>query len=305
MNETAKEIGILLKERGLWLATAESATGGLIASLITDVPGSSEYFQGGIVSYSNEAKMKLLGVKRETLDKYGAVSAQVAEEMALGGCKALGAGICISDSGIAGPTGASLNKPLGLFYLGISYKERSLNRKHIFSGNREQNKAEAAQTALTWLRDYLVDINRPKGEAIIYKIQPVVTCFLESNNRILVVRRSAQVGTYQGLWGGISGYIDSATPDRQAANEIREEAGLAIKDIQLLVRGQPLEVLDKKLKTKWVVYPYLFRVANTENLKFDWEQQETRWITPAEMDGLETVPNLKETLDYLLKARKQ
>ena len=79
---------------------------------------------------------------------------------------------------------------------------------------------------------------------------------------------------------------------------------MAIKDIQLIVRGQPIDVLDKKLKTKWVVYPYLFKVINTDNIKFDWEQQETKWITPAEMDTLETVPYLKETLNELLKARK-
>lgn len=304
MNEIAKEIGELLKERGLWLGVVESATGGLISSLITDVPGSSDYYQGGIVSYSNQAKMKLLGVKRETLDKFGAVSAQVAEEMAQGGCKALGAHICLSDTGIAGPTGATLNKPLGLFYLGLSYKEKNMNRKHVFNGLREENKAEAAITALTWLKEYLVSLDRQKGEAVIYKIQPVVSCFMESNDRILVLRRSALVGTYQGLWGAVSGYVDSATPDRQAAREIREETGLAIKDIQLIVRGEPLEILDKKLKTKWVVYPYLFKVINKDKIKFDWEQIETKWIMPSEMDSLETVPNLKETLDSLLKVRK-
>ncbi len=304
MNKLEQEIGVLLKERGLWLCTVESATGGLISSLITDVPGSSEYFQGGIVAYSNEAKIKLLGVKRETLDKYGAVSSQVAEEMARGGCKALNADICLADTGIAGPTGATVNKPLGLFYFGLSYKSQNMNRKHIFSGHRQENKTAAAVTALTWLKEYLTGLDRQKGEAVVYKVQPVVTCFLESNDRILVLRRSTQVGTYQGLWGGVSGYIDSATPDRQAAREIREETGLAIKDIRLIVRGQPIEVLDKKLKTKWEVYPYLFKVINKDSIKFDWEQQETKWITPAEIDSLETVPKLKETLESLLEARK-
>jgi nicotinamide-nucleotide amidase len=304
MHEIAKEIGELLKERGIWLGTAESATGGLISSLITDVPGSSDYYQGSIIAYSNEAKMKLLGVQRETLAKYGAVSAQVAEEMALGGCKALGVDICLSDTGIAGPTGATVNKPLGLFYLGLSYKNKNMNRKHLFSGHREQNKAEAAGTALTWLKEYLVGLDRQKGEAIVYKIQPLVTCFLESNDRILVMRRIPQAGASPELWGALSGFIDSATPDRQAAREVREETGLAIKDIQLIVRGQPLQFLDKKLKTRWEVYPYLFKVINKDNIKFDWEQQETKWIAPSELEGLETVPNLKETLNSLLKARK-
>ncbi len=179
-----------------------------------------------------------------------------------------------------------------------------MNRKHIFSGHRQENKTAAAVTALTWLKEYLTGLDRQKGEAVVYKVQPVVTCFLESNDRILVLRRSTQVGTYQGLWGGVSGYIDSATPDRQAAREIREETGLAIKDIRLIVRGQPIEVLDKKLKTKWEVYPYLFKVINKDSIKFDWEQQETKWITPAEIDSLETVPKLKETLEALLEARK-
>jgi nicotinamide-nucleotide amidase len=303
MQEIAKEIGVLLQEHGLWLASAESATGGLISSLLTDVPGSSEYFQGGIVSYSNQTKIKLLGVKRETLDTHGAVSAQVAEEMALGGCQVLGADICIADTGIAGPTGATVNKPLGLFYLGLAYHGKSMNRKHIFSGNREQNRSAAALTALSWLKEYLSGLDQPRGKPIAFKIQPVVTCFLQSNGRILVLRRSAKVATYQGLWGAVSGYIDNTTPDRQAAREIREETGLLIKDIQLVTRGQPLEVLDKKLKTKWVVHPYLFNVLNTDGLKFDWEQQETRWVLPAEMAGLETVPKLKEALDSVLKPK--
>ena len=71
------------------------------------------------------------------------------------------------------------------------------------------------------------------------------------------------------------------------------------------MRGQPVEVMDRKLKTRWEVYPYLFKVLNKDNIKFDWEQTETKWITPSEMDSLETVPRLKETLDFVLKARKQ
>ncbi|HSW56904.1 MAG TPA: nicotinamide-nucleotide amidohydrolase family protein [Dehalococcoidales bacterium] len=301
MNELAHTIGNLLKERGMWLGTVESATGGLISSMITDVPGSSDYYQGGIIAYSNESKMKLLGVKRETLDKYGSVSAQVAEEMAAGGCKALGANICISDTGIAGPTGATVNKPLGLFYFGLSHQGNNLNRRHVFKGRREENKAEAAGTALTWLKEYLSGLVIPKEETLVLKVQPVVTCFLESNGRILMVRRSAKVNTYQGLWGAISGYIDSTTPDRQAAREIREEAGLSIRDIRLVKRGEPLAVVDKRIKTRWEVYPYLFKVINPEKLKFDWEQQETRWIKPAEISSLETVPKLKEALDSVLK----
>jgi PncC family amidohydrolase len=301
MQAIAKEIGELLKERGLWLGVVESATGGLLSSLITDVPGSSDYYQGSVTSYSNEAKMNLLGVKRETLEQYGAVSAQVAEEMALGGCRALNVDICLSDTGIAGPTGATTDKPLGLFYLGLAHKDQSFNRKHVFSGNREQNRTAAALVALNWLKEYLQNIQRKKGAPIVLKVQPVVSCFLENNRRILVVRRSAQVRTYEGLWGAISGYIDS-TPDRQALTEIKEEAGLSSRDIKLISRGQPIFVTDKKLKTRWEVHPYLFKVINPDKLKFDWEQQETRWITPDELDSLQTVPRLKEAFESALQA---
>jgi nicotinamide-nucleotide amidase len=151
----AQEIGDLLRTHKLTLGTVESATGGLISHLITDVAGSSDYFQGSIVSYSNEIKIKLAGVRPETLKKYGAVSAQVAREMAEGGRKALGTDICIADTGIAGPTGATARKPVGLFYIGLSHSSGTFSRKHIFQGNRQQNKEQAAHTALSWVKEYL------------------------------------------------------------------------------------------------------------------------------------------------------
>jgi nicotinamide-nucleotide amidase len=158
MLELAREIGELLKAHKLTLGAVESATGGLISSFITDVSGSSDYYEGSITTYSNEIKMKLAGVKKQTLDKYGAVSSQVAQEMAEGGRKALGVDICVADTGIAGPTGATKNKPVGLFYLGLSHKDGTFSRKHIFSGTREQNKEQAAITALTWLKEYLTGL---------------------------------------------------------------------------------------------------------------------------------------------------
>jgi nicotinamide-nucleotide amidase len=158
MPSLEQEIGELLREKKLTLGAVESATGGLISHLITNIPGSSDYYLGSITSYSNEIKMKLAGVKSTTLEKYGAVSAQVAEEMAQGGRKALGVDVCIADTGIAGPGGETPDKPVGLFYLGISHKGGTFARKHIFTGSREENKQAAAVTALKWVKEYLLTV---------------------------------------------------------------------------------------------------------------------------------------------------
>jgi len=159
MTSLEQEVGSLLRRRGLTLGVVESATGGLISHLITNVPGSSDYYKGSITAYSNEAKTKIVGVREETINKYGAVSYQVAEEMAQGGRKILAADICLADTGIAGPSGATPEKPLGLFYIGLSHRGGTYSRKHNFRGNREQNKRSAAETALSWLKEYLVSPN--------------------------------------------------------------------------------------------------------------------------------------------------
>jgi nicotinamide-nucleotide amidase len=304
MTNLAEEIGELLKKHQLTLGVVESATGGLISHLITFIPGSSDYFKGSIVSYSNEIKIGLVGVKKETLDKYGAVSAQVGTEMAEGGRKVLGVDICIADTGIAGPTGATLGKPIGLFYLGISHKNGSFNRKFLFKGTREENKEEAAIAALTWLKEYLMNINPNKGTNSEVQLKPIVTCFIESENKILIVRRSGRVGTYQGQWAGISGYIENNKPEEQALLEIKQETGLDSKDVKLINSGQTLEVLDEKLKIKWVVHPFLFYVRNQDKLKLNAENVESRWVTPEELDNFNTVPKLKETLALVLNRKK-
>jgi PncC family amidohydrolase len=155
MNNPAAKIIDIMREKKLTLGTVESATGGLISHLITNIPGSSDVFQGSIISYSNEIKMKIVGVKAETLKKYGAVSARAAEDMADGGRKVLGVDICVADTGIAGPGGAVPGKPVGLFYLGLANKDGTFSRKHLFKGTRAENKQQAAQTALMWVKDYL------------------------------------------------------------------------------------------------------------------------------------------------------
>jgi len=153
-----EEIGDLLRQKGLTLGAVESATGGLISHRITNVPGSSDYYKGSAIAYSNEVKSGVAGVSEDTLIQYGAVSPQVAEEMAEGGKMLLGVDICIADTGIAGPGGATAGKEVGLFYLGLSHGEMTYSRKHQFRGNREQNKQSAAEEALSWLKEYLTEL---------------------------------------------------------------------------------------------------------------------------------------------------
>jgi len=150
-----EEIGRLLKKHRLTLAIAESATGGLLTHLITNVSGSSEYCEGGMVAYSNRMKEEELGVKEETLKKHGAVSSQVAEEMVSGIRRKRGVDVALSTTGIAGPTGATPGKPVGLFYIGLSSKRGTLSRKCQFQGTRLQNKQSAVEQALSMLKHHL------------------------------------------------------------------------------------------------------------------------------------------------------
>jgi len=158
MASLEEEIGDLLRQKGLTLGVVESATGGLISHRLTNIPGSSDYYKGSVTAYSNEAKVSVVGVKKETIDQYGSVSSQVAEEMAEGGRKVLEVDICLADTGIAGPSGATPGKPVGLFYLGLSHRGGTYSRKHNFQGDREQNKQSAAEAALSWLKEYLVSV---------------------------------------------------------------------------------------------------------------------------------------------------
>ncbi|MFC2013314.1 CinA family protein [Chloroflexota bacterium] len=158
MTSLEQEAGDLLRQKGLTLGIVESATGGLISHRITNISGSSDYYKGAVTAYSNEAKIKIVGVKEDTINQYGAVSSQVAEEMAQKGRQILVADICLSDTGIAGPTGATPEKPAGFFYIGLSHEAGTYSRKHIFQGNREQNKRLAAEAAIGWLKEYLTSL---------------------------------------------------------------------------------------------------------------------------------------------------
>ena len=123
----------------------------------------------------------------------------------------------------------------------------------------------------------------------------VVTCFLESNNEILILRRSDKVGSYRGSWAGVSGYVET-TPDEQALTEIAEETRLSASKVHLVTKGDPLEVPDEQLGVRWVVHPYLFHVDERSNIRIDWEHVESRWINPLELRNYQTVPNLEEAL---------
>jgi nicotinamide-nucleotide amidase len=155
-GETLEEVvGRLLFRGKLTLSVAESCTGGLIEHRITDVPGSSEYFFGGIVAYRNDLKEKLLGVPKEILEGYGAVSRETATHMAEGVRRLLRSDIGIGTTGIAGPAGATPSKPVGLVYIGLSASGSTLVEEHIFRGGRAGVKEQSAQASLDMLRRYL------------------------------------------------------------------------------------------------------------------------------------------------------
>lgn len=137
--------------RGLTVALAESCTGGLVADAITDVSGSSGYFAGGVVSYSNDAKERLLDVPGDVLAAHGAVSAQVAKAMATGARERFGADVAGSVTGIAGPDGGSAAKPVGLTYVAVADAEGVEVRRHAWSGDRAENKRASAEALLELL----------------------------------------------------------------------------------------------------------------------------------------------------------
>ena len=151
-----KRVGAVLRERRLKLALAESCTGGLVGDRITNISGSSEYFLGGVMAYAYEAKVALLGVSWDTLNSRGAVSRETVLEMARGARKVLDSDIAVSISGIAGPGGGTSDKPVGTTWVGLVTADGEWAKMFQFSGDREQNKASAADAALQMLLDYLL-----------------------------------------------------------------------------------------------------------------------------------------------------
>ena len=163
LDKTAENVVQLLKERGLALAAAESCTGGLISAEITSVSGSSDVFGYGVCTYANEAKMKLLGVREETLASVGAVSEETAVQMAEGVRKLAGADIAVSVTGIAGPTGGTPEKPVGTVYIGCSTEKRTFAKRYLFTGAEFPEAADGREairyeTALTALETVITEI---------------------------------------------------------------------------------------------------------------------------------------------------
>jgi nicotinamide-nucleotide amidase len=157
-EELEEVVGRILTERGLTIAVAESCTGGLIADKITNVSGSSKYFERGLVAYSNKSKVELLGVPEELITVHGAVSKEVAEAMAAGIRRMAKTDIGLSTTGIAGPTGGTPEKPVGLVWIGYSDKDTTLALKFNFGDNRMRTKGRAAQAALELVRRRMLKI---------------------------------------------------------------------------------------------------------------------------------------------------
>jgi nicotinamide-nucleotide amidase len=148
-------VGDLLVDRNMTLSVAESCTGGLIGQRLTDVPGSSTYFEGGVIVYSNAAKIKLLRVMPETLQSYGAVSEQTVEEMAAGVREKMKTSLGLAVTGIAGPSGGTKKKPIGTVFVGLSSENTTFSREYRFQGTRNQIRMNTSAMALDWVRRYL------------------------------------------------------------------------------------------------------------------------------------------------------
>jgi PncC family amidohydrolase len=148
-------VGQRLRERGWTIATAESSTGGLIAARLTDVSGSSAYMIGGIVAYADSTKQHMLGIPVSIFTDYGAVSEPVARQMAESARQLFQTNCALSVTGIAGPTGATATKPVGLHYVGLSTADGTWVRRYVWDGTRSQNRHAAADAAFILLLDYL------------------------------------------------------------------------------------------------------------------------------------------------------
>jgi PncC family amidohydrolase len=145
----------MLREKGKTVATAESCTGGLLGKMLTDVPGSSDYYRGGVVCYSNDLKVDLVGVNETTLERFGAVSEQVAAQMAVGIRESAAADVGLSVTGIAGPGGETAEKPIGLVFVGLSSDQVRVKQMNL-GGAREAIRLRASRFALDFLRKDLL-----------------------------------------------------------------------------------------------------------------------------------------------------
>lgn len=235
------EIGRLLEARGWKLATAESCTGGLIGHRITNVPGSSAYYLGGVVAYDNAVKERLLHVKRETLVRHGAVSEETAQEMARGIRQALGADIAVSVTGIAGPGGGSPEKPVGLTWIGLSTALGERAWRYLWKGSRRQIKIQAAGEALRLVLEELQAGQTGAGDESEERtpddsrlFQPVeVSARFNSNGLVM---------PYSLTWEGQTYPVESTGRRWRAADGMH---------ILAMLPGQVVELVYRPQETSW------------------------------------------------------
>ena len=160
MNELVLELAARLQSQGWTLATAESCTGGWLGQELTAIPGSSDWYEGGIISYSNAVKQNILQVPGSTLSEYGAVSKQVALAMASGAQKSMHANLSVALTGIAGPGGGSVDKPVGTVWIAWRLNEQQVSRRFVFTGNRTQVRQQAVREALVGLLEMLEAVKK-------------------------------------------------------------------------------------------------------------------------------------------------
>ena len=153
----AERVGHMLRATGLTVSVAESCTGGILGGVLTEVPGSSDYFLGGVIAYADAVKQRLLGVRTETLVAYGAVSAECALEMARGVRTATGASLAVSITGVAGPGGGTEDKPVGLTYVALAGADFERVEKRVWRGDRPGNREASVELALQMLVAYLAE----------------------------------------------------------------------------------------------------------------------------------------------------
>jgi len=298
MNETADTIFHSLKKylsltgRRLTVAAIESATGGKISDRLTNLPGISDFFTGSIVSYSNDSKTGIVGVNKQTIQSTGAVSRQTAIEMAECGRVKLKADICVSVTGIAGPSGGTAQKPVGLFFLGLSADRFIRTQKLLLTGSRDENKQAATEAALIMISDYILGrISLLQQNSL--EETHIVNSFVEHKGKILLLKRSSNVGFYKGKWAAVSGHLELPDMD-QCLTEIEEEIGLNEEDISLICRGDNVEIPDMVTGQLWNIHPFRFEKTTEKAVYLNFENSDYTWISPEEMAHFDIVPGLPE-----------
>ncbi len=233
-----EQVGSLLKAQGLTLATAESCTGGLLAHRITNVPGSSAYYLGGFVTYSNQAKERFLAVRHETMLAHGAVSEEVAREMARGARRRMRADVAVAITGIAGPSGGTPEKPVGLVYVALSAADTEQCHRYLWQGDRLTNKEQSVEVALRLLLAYLQEQGRKMIEFV-----------NEPTNVEVRLRQDGTALPVAFVWRGHRYPVESWGRER-----IEEKAGCQVHCYLVQTAGPETWELGQEIETgRWTV----------------------------------------------------